>query len=145
MGPLKNPKHEAFARALIRGKTQAEAYELAGYEPSEQHASRLASSGKVLARLAELQERVAEKTVLTAARLIEMAEDARQLAMSIDQPSAACAAIQCMGKLSGLWVEKRENINRNADSISDDELADYLTGTRGADAPKAAPRPSKLN
>ena len=41
-GPLKNPRHERYAQELAKGKSQAEAYEAAGYKPS-----RSASDGPV--------------------------------------------------------------------------------------------------
>ena len=44
---LDNPKHEIFAQELAKGATQEEAYETAGYKPSRQHASRLATNGNI--------------------------------------------------------------------------------------------------
>jgi phage terminase small subunit len=61
MPALSNPKHERFARELAQGKSQIEAYELAGYKPNYEHASRLVRNGKVQVRLAELQERAAKR------------------------------------------------------------------------------------
>lgn len=74
MPVLSNTKHELFAQALAKGKSQADAYAAAGYKPSEPHASRLASSGKVQARVAELAGKGAERAIVDIGRtLAEMA------------------------------------------------------------------------
>jgi phage terminase small subunit len=62
MPPLHNPRHEIFAQELAKGKSQGEAYALAGFKPSEQHACRLAKHGKVAARVSELHEAAAKRT-----------------------------------------------------------------------------------
>lgn len=143
--PLPNPKHERFAQELARGKSQIEAYQAAGYKPHKSAASRLAEDVNVCERLAQLTGRAAERAVVTAVSLIAEAEEARQLAMSIDQPSAAVAAIQAKGKLAGVWVEKRENLNKNADRLTDNELAEYLTANGSAVDPEAKADQNKLN
>lgn len=67
---LGNPKHERFAQELARGKSQAEAYETAGYKPSEQHACRLARNGKISARVAKLLEGAAKRAEISIADVI---------------------------------------------------------------------------
>lgn len=77
MGPLSNARQERFVQELAKGKTRDEAYALAGYKPSRPHASRLASNGNVQERLAELQERIAEKATVDAAWVLQrLAEEA---------------------------------------------------------------------
>lgn len=71
MPSLTNSKHEAFAQALAKGKSQADAYAEAGYAPSEPHASRLARNGKVVARVAELAEKSALRAELDVARILK--------------------------------------------------------------------------
>jgi phage terminase small subunit len=125
---LSNPRHERFAQELAAGKTADEAYELAGNKRNRGNASRLKANECIVKRVAELQERaaaVANSTLSISLQwLEEKAEEARQLAMQQGQPSAAVAAIKELGVLSGLRVEKRENTNRNANDLTDDELAD---------------------
>lgn len=70
MPVLSNPKHERFARELAKGKSQADAYEKAGYTPSEQHASRLARNGKISARVSELLEGAAKRAEISIADVI---------------------------------------------------------------------------
>lgn len=125
---LTNPRYERFAQELAAGKTADEAYVSAGFKKNRGNASRLKADESILKRIEELRERaqVAASSSLniTLQWLEEKAEEARQLAMQQGQPSAAVAAIKELGVLSGLRVEKRENTNRNANDLTDDELAD---------------------
>lgn len=149
MPVLQNARHEKFAQEIAKGKTQAESYELAGYKPSEHHASRLASNGKVQARVAELQGRGAERAAVTIESLISEAEAARAMAMKTEQPAAAISAITAKAKLAGLWVEKTDNTNRvkrDATDYSRTELAAILgqphtrNGSNGTVAPNGRAR-----
>lgn len=111
MPALKNAKHEHFAQALAKGRSQAEAYAEAGYAPSEPHASRLASSGKVAARVAELLERAAVRTEITVANITErLLAIATKAEISADAPllSVARASLMDAAKLNGLVVDKQE-------------------------------------
>ncbi|RWO61519.1 hypothetical protein [Mesorhizobium sp.] len=56
-----NARHEVFAQALSKGKSQAKAYAEAGYKPSVALASRLATNTIVMTRVAELQAEAAQK------------------------------------------------------------------------------------
>ena len=123
-GPLKNTRNEAFARELAKGKTQDEAYEAAGYKPDDGHASRLAGNGRIIARVGELQNKAAERLVVTVASLIAEAEEARKGATEAGQFSAAVAAIKEKGVLAGVRVEKKEH--RDLSVMGDDELANVL-------------------
>lgn len=70
-GPLKNTRHEAFARALAKGMAASAAYESSGYKPDDGHASRLAGNGKVMARVNELLGNAAKRAEVTIAKVIE--------------------------------------------------------------------------
>lgn len=129
MPVLSNPRHEKFAQALAKGSSASEAYERAGYLPKRQNAARLMSNDDVRIRVAELQAKGASKAVVTLQTLLDEAEEARVLAMRINQPSAAVSAIKEKGVLAGLRVEKRENTNRTAlNEMTDDELAAIASG-----------------
>lgn len=111
MPPIDNPKHERFAQELAKGKSQAEAYGDAGYKPSEPHASRLASNGKVQARVTELLERAAVRTEITVASITErLLAIATKGETSNDAPllSVARASLMDAAKLNGLVVDKSE-------------------------------------
>lgn len=63
MPVLSDPKHEAFAQHRAKGKSQAEAYKLAGYKGDRTAASRLSTNVNIQARIEELTAQVAKKTV----------------------------------------------------------------------------------
>jgi hypothetical protein len=65
-----------------------------------------------MTRLAELQSRAACRAVVTVESLIAEAEQVRAAALENGQLSAAVSAITAKAKLAGLWLEKRENLNR---------------------------------
>ena len=59
--------------ALLRtkGTSATEAYALAGYKKDDGHASRLAGNGRVLERVRELKEAIAEKAIVTEAKVLK--------------------------------------------------------------------------
>lgn len=105
---LKNPKHERFAEELAKGKTSDESFQIAGYSRNRGNATRLKAKENIKARVAELQERTAKRAEVTVDSLLAEAEAARRLAMDINQPSAAIAAVKEKGVLSGKRVERSE-------------------------------------
>ena len=134
---LDNPKHEIFAQELAKGASQKDAYESAGYKPSEQHACRLASNGKVAARVSEIMGKAAVRAEISIA-LLRIAEKAEQLR---DAAGLSCARNAWMdaAKVNGLIVDKAENTNRNVDpnSLSDAEIVAIIEAGRGdSPAPK---------
>jgi len=113
MAPLKSQRHELFAQGLAAGKTQDQAYQDAGYKPSEAHASRLAGNGKVQARVAELQaanQEVLEKEfVLTKRWVLERLITNAKNGMKDGRPSSvANRALELVGKELGMFVERKE-------------------------------------
>jgi len=119
MPALPNAKHELFAQALAKGKSQAEAYAAAGYAPSEPNASRLTSNDKVKARLAELQERAAIRVELTVADILAELEEARQSALTAATPQSGAAVAASLGKakLLGIGADKLELSGPNGGPI----------------------------
>ena len=67
MPVLRNAKHEAFAQALAKGRSQEDAYADAGFKPHRQNASRLMTNDDVRRRVEEIKGRIAEKAEWTAA------------------------------------------------------------------------------
>lgn len=108
MAVLKNARHEKFAQLRAQGKTQDEAYEAAGFKPSRHHASRLATNGNVQARVTEIQGRAAERAVVTIHSLTDELEEARAIALTEKQSSAAVAATLGKAKLHGLLIDKKQ-------------------------------------
>lgn len=120
---LPNPRHEAFAQALAKGKTQVEAYAEAGYKPNESHASRLVSNGKVADRVAELQRSAAEETVFTIADMVRQVDEDRTFAREQGQAAAAHSASMGKAKLLGLLVERQQvDVHHHFHDMTDEEL-----------------------
>lgn len=123
MPALKNPKHEAFARALAKGETQVEAYRMAGYQPNDGHAARLAGNGMIPARVQELLEKVAKKTVVTIETIAAQLDEDRQLARESGQSAAAVSATMGKAKLFGLLIDKvQADVRHTFAELSDAEL-----------------------
>ena len=106
MPVLTNQRHELFAQALAKGMTQDKAYAVAGYKPDQPHANRLALNGMIKDRVAELQQKGAERAVITVESLIAEAEEVRRLAIANGQLPSAIAAIKEKGVLSGVRIER---------------------------------------
>lgn len=133
MPTLENPKHERFAQELAKGRTQAEAYQTAGYKPSEPNASRLTSNDKVAARVAEIQERAAVRAEITVASITENLTRIAGKAEALTESSGlsvARAAWMDAAKLNGLVVDKQMRAEASLE-----ELLDRIDGaTAGASA-----------
>lgn len=57
-GPLDNPRHEAFAQAIVRGLNALAAYEYAGFKPHPANPYRLRDSERICRRINELRGRL---------------------------------------------------------------------------------------
>jgi phage terminase small subunit len=68
---LRNPRQERFVQELVKGRTQREAYRLAGYTAERGQAARLARRAEVAARYQELAEAAARISTVTAAKVID--------------------------------------------------------------------------
>ena len=70
MPPLLNPKQEFFAHEVAMGKTQIEAYALAGYTESASNACTLAARPDVQARIEEIKSIIAARAQITGQRVL---------------------------------------------------------------------------
>jgi hypothetical protein len=136
MPVLRNQRHERFVQELAKGKSASEAYRNAGYSADDGNAIRLTGNDKVKARLTELLEKGAERTLVTIESITAELEEARLLAMkeSTANPSAAVSASLGKAKLHGLLIDKSESTNTHHVISSDlptaDEWADkHVTDT----------------
>lgn len=127
MPVLDNARHERFAQELAKGKSATEAYAAAGYKPDDGNATRLTGNDRVKARLAELQAKAAEKTLVTVEDIVAQLDEDRKFAREQGAASAAVTATMGKAKVLGLIIEKAENININHDvtdePASEDEWA----------------------
>jgi len=122
---LKNARQEAFCQFRVTGKTQDEAYRLAGYKPSMPAASRLSTNVQVVARIAELQGKALARVEVTIDSMAAQFDEDRAYALKLGQVSAAVQAGACKAKLFGLFVDRSVSVstfNHNYSSMSDEEL-----------------------
>lgn len=70
MPELKNVKREKFAQNLALGKTQAEAYELAGYTPNPGNAGVLAKRKEIQERIVEINKNAGKLVEISIARVL---------------------------------------------------------------------------
>lgn len=131
---LSNPKHEHFAHLVAKGESAQKAYVVAGYseQGAAQSAARLLRDAKVCSRIAELQvavnERVVEKTAYGLAEAMAEVEEARQFAVSLDNPNAVIAAVSLKAKLNGLLIDRKEIRTGPLEATTDDELDRIIRG-----------------
>jgi hypothetical protein len=126
MGPLRNPRHEAFARALFEGKSASAAYAEAGYSNSRGNASRMKANESIQMRVVELQAAAQRNSEVTIKSLLAELEDARQRATDLKQLSASVRAIESKARISGLLVERHEvkNVYERYENVTSiEELA----------------------
>ena len=115
-GPLRNTRHEAFAKALFErpktGMTLAQCYEAAGYKTkrhaSETMASRLSFAEHIQARVSELQGVVARKAVISIESICAELDEANAVAKAHGQAGAMVSASTLRAKLAGLLTDKVE-------------------------------------
>ena len=108
MAPLQNHRHEVFAQELAQGASQSEAYLAAGYKGDRTAASRLSTNVNIQDRVARLQQEAADRSVLTIERLTNELEEARKLAISSKNASAAVSATMAKARLNGLLSHQPE-------------------------------------
>lgn len=147
MPALTNKKQERFALELAKRTPQGQAYEIAGYKRNDQHASRLAKTGKIQARVAELQERltakVVEKTAISRIWVLDMLRENLERALQhravLDaegkptgeyryEGHVANRALELIGKELGMFIDRKEfrHTVGEFDKMSDAELVQTL-------------------
>jgi hypothetical protein len=123
MGVLENIKHEAFAQNLCAGMTQRQAY-MAVYPKSQtwkpesvdQNACHLYKRPEVFARVRELKDEAAMRSVMTRAeRMVALSNMAKDEDLYV---KARVAAINELNKMDGSYERKKLDVTVNAD-ISD--------------------------
>lgn len=111
-------KQEAFALAYIETGNAAEAYRRA-YDVAENardgwlyvEACQLLDNPKVALRLEELQQQAQRLSIYTIGKAIDEYEEARRLAISLENPNAAVSAINGKVKLFGLDRPQRVEVS----------------------------------
>src|SRR5262252_10841258 len=128
MPALKNPRHEAFARAIFVGlfqpnpyPTHGHAYVAVGYRAkgvgeaggsAEVNASRLLKNAKIFDRVKELQQQAAELTKETADKCVQELNQLRKDAHSNKAYGAAVAAVMGKVKILNLITDRIEDVTK---------------------------------
>lgn len=120
MPVLDNPRHERFAQYLLKGKSAAEAYVMAGYRDNRHNAAALGREEHIKTRLQELQSAVANRAETTAADIARQLDEDRELAREVKVPSAAVSASMGKAKLFGLIKERHEHTGAGGGPIKHD-------------------------
>ncbi len=126
MPVLKNARHEKFAQNLAKGMSATEAYEKAGYKANGPNAGRMTKNDEIVERVAELQNRAAEKTGYTIVKATAELEEARQLAATEKNPAAMVSASMGKAKVNGLLVDKHLVGMKRIEDMNENELRTLL-------------------
>ena len=102
MPVLKHPRRELFAQELAKGKTQVEAYKIAGYKPNDGNAGLLARRPEIIARTTEINRRGAARAEITVESICRELDEARKLALKLEQPSPMVMASLGKAKVARL-------------------------------------------
>ena len=126
MPVLKNARHEWFAQNLAKGMSATVAYEKAGYKPNGPNAGRMTKNDEIVERIAELQNRAAEKTGYTIVKATAELEEARELAATEKNPAAMVSASMGKAKVNGLLVDKHLVGMKRIEDMNENELRTLL-------------------
>ncbi len=120
-------KQENFALKYVETGNASLAYRHA-YEAQDmqqttiwQEACRTLKIPKVTARIQELKQMAADMAMVTVGTITEELEQARQLAIKVDQPAAMRAASMDKAKLHGLIVDKHEHTGQDGGAIKTED------------------------
>jgi hypothetical protein len=111
MAALKNARHEAFARLVVRGESATAAYSsvygVTG-RTAEVSAHRLMRKDVVADRINELQGAAAQRTTKTLENLVAELDEAAAFARQCGNPTALVSAINSQARLLGFWVDRSQ-------------------------------------
>lgn len=123
MPVLRNPKHERYAQSMAAGKTATEAMADAGYA-DPRNSTRLTKNEEIRSRIDELQEKAAEKALISRQWVIERLVTNVDRAMQVEEikdnkglgtgefkyeGAVANKALELLGKDIGMFKERIEH------------------------------------
>lgn len=120
MPVLKNSRHERFCQAIVSGMAAAPAYVAAGYKEDRSHAAKLATKSHIVARIEELNTKVAEAVGFTKAEGLKFLADVIRTAVgNVDETSPLCQEVT-RDELGGAQGQlKRGNADRGNELEND--------------------------
>jgi len=121
MPPLSNVRHEKYAQALAKGKSQHKAYAIAGYREHEGNASRLRSNEMVKARVMHLQEINAKRAEVTRESLLAELEEHRMGAVADHDWGPANQASGLKARITGKDAARVE-VTHSFETMRSDEI-----------------------
>ena len=128
MSTLSNARHERFAQNIAKGMSTGPAYTAAGYKATgnsaEVNGARLLRNAQVRARIAELQNKAAERTIKTIEDIVTQLDEDRELARANGQAGAAVSATMGQAKILGLITNKHHVVG----VLTHEEALDQLEG-----------------
>lgn len=132
MPVLRNAKHEAFARAIAKGKTADEAYVEAGYAYNRGNAARLKANESVMKRAEEIKSRVADKAEWSAADRLQSLRAIHDATLTEDRRTAI-AAINEANKMMGSYAPVKQEIDlrHSFTDLSEEELDKEIEKLKG--------------
>lgn len=136
---LANSKWELFAQELAKGKSAAEAYEIAGYKPNDGNCIRLKGNERVIARVSELMSRAAIRTEISIASVTESLLRIAGKAEDLGEASGlnvAKSAWMDAAKVNGLIVDRSETENVNTNYVVSGDPVDNVEDWEAEHAPK---------
>jgi phage terminase small subunit len=135
------PKQEAFALAYVETGNAAEAYRRAyDVRAATQHssiyvaASKLLDNAKIMQRVADLQKQAADMCLYTVKDAFTEYEIARQLALQVENPSAAVSAVNGKVKLFGL--DQPQKVDHTSSDGTMTPVVQYALPANGRDNPE---------
>lgn len=125
-------REEAFAQAIVSGKTQADAYRAAYSAKGKkstvhEEASKIIKRHKVATRIAELRAPVIAKLQYGLEEAMNEADEAYRISKGKENGGAMIAAVTLRAKLNGLLVDKKEIKHSRLETMSEEELDKEIT------------------
>jgi hypothetical protein len=116
-----------------------QAYPNASRHGAETGFSRLLKNVEFEARIVELQQSAAASAEITLQGLLEEADEIQRAAMGARQYAAANGALKLKAELSGLYVQRKEDVTpRRSQEQIDAELRELLAGGYTAEVGRPA-------
>lgn len=112
-------KEELFATEFVKCRNKKQAYLAAGYKKQKTatldgiRASEVFNKPHIRERIRELTDKATEKTVLTAAKVLDNFQKVYDAALADGDYAAANRAMELFGKHLGMFTDKIETVNKN--------------------------------
>jgi len=144
--PLKNPRHERFAKLYIQetmyGGNATDAYKQVykgakGFNVAPTLACRLLKNPKVQSRIMEMRMDIKRKADITFEKILTDYQYAMELAKAKDDPGNIISAANAQAKLVGLLIDRKE-VGSAGDFESMESISQILEAVAAQAGPEAA-------